>query len=1261
MCILDRLQLTFGQTLRTNSLRGELVTTMPRRVSESVFFRPRSSHLLGVTAFFLAPLLVTLLAARVTISQSQQNGSPRQSNASKVRTTNSSSRSRRKESRDRGHINNAGANRVSTPPAQPNLAKERTLYVVGYAHLDTEWRWEYPQTIGEYLPKTLRNNFALFEKYPHYIFNFSGANRYRLMKEYNPADFARLKEYVAAGRWYPAGSSMEEGDVNSPNAESIIRQILYGNNWFRKEFGMASEEYMLPDCFGFPASLPSLLAHAGIKGFSTQKLSSGWQPAPFVGGPDSPQQTPVGIPFNVGIWEGPDGRTVIAALNPLSYGSQVTYDISKSPQPPPSADPNLTPQQNQQRTRAQEDWVKRIDINGKLTGVFADYHYVGTGDVGGSPNESSVSLMEAITTRGKAILPQSGLASSSQRSSQTQPAPLVQVGDGPIKVVWSKADQMFLDILRCCKTDAMPRYKGDLELINHSAGSLTSQAYQKRWNRKNELLADAAEKASVAAEWFGSRAYPRERLNNAWTLVMGGQFHDILPGTATPKAFQFAWNDDVLAMNQFAGVLTSATEAVSSALDTRGRGTPLVIYNPLNVEREDVVEAVVNFPNGVPQAVRVFAPDGREVPAQLSNGKVLFAAKAPSVGYAVYDVVGDAMGSNTQPSSLDLKITESSLENARYRMQLDKNGDVSNIFDKRTNRELLNAPIRLAVSTDNPRQWPAWNMDFEDEQRPPRSFVSGPAKVRIVENGPVRVSVEVTRESEDSKFVQTISLSAGDGSNRVEFGNVIDWKAREANLKATFPLTATNKLATYNWDVGTIQRPNASERQFEVASHQWIDLTDESGSHGVTVLTDCKNGSDKSDDRTLRLTLMRTPGTRGGYVDQGTQDWGRHEVKYGLAGHGGDWRREETDWQAYRLNQPLIAFESSKHEGPLGRVFSLMKLSSSRVRALALKKAEESDEVIVRLVEIDGKPTANVRVSFGGPVIGAREVDGQERPIGSATIAKGDLVTSFTPYQIHSFALKLAAPSTKAATIQSQAVALSYDLSVASRDGRPGDGSFDWFPNNQNASQGKALPAEMLPREIIYGGIRFSLAPAGKPNAVVSSGQSITLPAGKYNRVYLLAAATGDQKATFTVGDKPVELTIQDWSGFIGQWDDRKWVTKEVTIPGRTPPPGTPPDIAAQMQRTRTRVDPYGEMSGITPGFIKRAPVAWFASHRHATDGANEPYAYSYLFAYPINLPAGAKTLTLPNNERIRILAVTVANEVSEVHPAQPLFDTLQR
>jgi alpha-mannosidase len=179
-------------------------------------------------------------------------------------------------------------------PARPSLdlTKQPTLFVVGYAHLDTQWRWEYPQVIQEYLSKTMRSNFYLFEEYPHYIFNFTGANRFMMMKEYYPADFARLKHYVETGRWFPAGSSMEENDVNSPSAESIIRQVLYGNEFFRNEFGKASEEYMLPDCFGFPASLPSILAHAGVKGFSTQKLNAAWQPAPHVGGPDSPEKTP---------------------------------------------------------------------------------------------------------------------------------------------------------------------------------------------------------------------------------------------------------------------------------------------------------------------------------------------------------------------------------------------------------------------------------------------------------------------------------------------------------------------------------------------------------------------------------------------------------------------------------------------------------------------------------------------------------------------------------------------------------------------------------------------------------------------------------------------------------------------------------------------------------------------------------------------------------------------------------------------------------
>jgi alpha-mannosidase len=170
----------------------------------------------------------------------------------------------------------------------------------------------------------------------------------------------------------------------------------------------------------------------------------------------------------------------------------------------------------------------------------------------------------------------------------------------------------------------------------------------------------------------------------------------------------------------------------------------------------------------------------------------------------------------------------------------------------------------------------------------------------------------------------------------------------------------------------------------------------------------------------------------------------------------------------------------------------------------------------------------------------------------------------------------------------------------------------------------------------------------------VSRGQSIALPDGKYTRVYLLAAAMGDQKGTFKLGPKQVDLTIQDWTGFIGQWDNRIWKTTEEVIRQSVA-------AAASGAPPRIRINPYGEMTGLRPGFIKRSDVAWFASQRRDAAGNPEPYQYSYLFAYAIDLPAGTRTLVLPDNERIRVLAVSVANEPWNTIPAQPLYDTLER
>ncbi len=304
-----------------------------------------------------------------------------------------------------------------TAAAPVDLSKTPTLYLIGYSHLDTEWRWSYPQVIREFLPNTLHQNFNLFDKYPDYTFNWTGSNRYKLMKEYYPADYAKLKQYAAQGRWFPAGSNVEEGDVDMPSEESIIRQILYGNQFFRREFGVASNEFMIPDCFGFPASLPSIFAHCGLKGFNTQKLTWG---------------SAIGIPFNVGVWEGPDGQSVVAALNPGSYTSDVPGDMSHD-----------------------QGWIDRVNADGQKSGVYADYRYFGTGDRGGAPGEDSVKRMEASLH-----------------------------GGGPLHVVATTSAQMFDDITPAQKA-ALPKYKGDILLTHHSAGSLSSQAAMKRWNREN--------------------------------------------------------------------------------------------------------------------------------------------------------------------------------------------------------------------------------------------------------------------------------------------------------------------------------------------------------------------------------------------------------------------------------------------------------------------------------------------------------------------------------------------------------------------------------------------------------------------------------------------------------------------------------------------------------------------------------------------------------------------------------------------------------
>jgi alpha-mannosidase len=950
----------------------------------------------------------------------------------------------------------------------------------------------------------------------------------------------------------------------APSPESIIRQVLYGNEFSRKEFGIESCDYILPDCFGFSYTMPTILAHCGLKGFSTQKLI--WNCAQ-------------GIPFGFGIWQGPDGSEIMAALNPGHYNSSI------------SGMPDMD-----------NTWAKRIEENGTRYGMFADFHYYGIGDRGGAVSESDANRYIAASKR----------------------------NDGKYRIYQASSGRIFSDVNEAVQK-RFPRYKGEFLLVEHSAGSLTSASFMKRCNRKNEQLADAAERAAVIADWLGSSQYPLEKLGLGWSFVLGSQMHDILPGTCVPSAYDYSENDEIVGLNIFSCVLESSVGAVIAGMDTTARGKSLAVYNPLSIARKEVVQASLTYDCGAPQFVSVLNARGSEIPSQISavDGNtitVLFLADVPPVGIAVYDVRPAKKASDFNTG---LRIGNSEIENADLRVRIDPNGDIAALYDKKARREVLEKPARLAFLKENPAEWPAWNMDWKDRRNDPIDYVSGPAKVTIVEKGPVRVSLKIERQARNSFFTQFIRLGCGDRSNVLEVKNQVDWQSAGVSLKAVFPLTVSNPLATYTTGLGTIQRGNNEPRKYEVPSHEWFDLTDRNGSYGVSILEDCKYGSDKPSDNVLRLTLLYTPAsTNEDYLDQKTQDWGRHEFIYCIYPHNASWQDDSSYWQGRRLNQPMKTFLTASHTGNAGPNFSMLTCSTGQADIMAFKKAQSGNKYIVRLQETSSMPLTDAVISAAAKIISAAEVDGQEKEIGPAVLKDGKLVFSMKPNAIRSFALEFKTPRSKLVPPLCQAVKLDYNCDVISSDSNRADGRF--------GQSEKTIPAELFPAMLCCDGINFELGSAadGTNNALACRGQEIELPKGNFNRVYILAAADKDTAGLFKAGDNIAMLKIQAWTGFVGQFDKRIWPAKFA-----------PADYKGQSTPVR-----------LETGFIKRDKIAWLGTHRHNPSG-NDAYQFSYIFKYSLDLK-GKNRLMLPDNPQIKVFAITVADNANDnVAPAMPLYD----
>ena len=1116
-----------------------------------------------------------------------------------------------------------GSSVVRTAP--PPRAERPTLYLVSNSHLDTQWNWTVQDTIRQFIPATFFDNFALFDRFPDYTFNFEGAIHYMWFKEYHPEAWAQLKKYVADGRWRLSGAWINAVDTNMPSPEALFRQALYGKRFFRQEFGRVPLDIYLPDCFGFGFALPSIGAHSGLQAFSTQKLSWGAsRPAPFA----------------VGLWTGVDGHSLVAALRPGDYVAEVRSDIANDPK-----------------------W--NADLVTLSSGRRIGFRYFGVGDQGGAPDAESVEWVEQA----------------------------IHDATGAVEVRNTSADQLARD-LTPAERASLPKYEGELLLKTHGVGCYTSQAAMKAFNRRNEQLADAAERASVAAEWVGGPAYPRARLREAWTRFLWHQFHDDLTGTSIPQAYEFSWNDELIASNQFASMLIDGVSAVASGLDTRPATTSgslsghvsLVVYNALAARRADPVEATVAWPGPPATGVRVIdAETRRDVPAQVLSSRqgsatILFVADVPPIGFKVFDVVRTAKPEG--PGSL--KVTPTSLENGRYLVTIDANGDVSSIRDKPAGVELLKAPARLELFDDPSFRWPAWEIVWEALAKGPRAYAGKPS-VRVIENGPARVAIEVTRKAGPSTIVQRIRLA--EGGDRVEFDTSVDWRSPGTLLKASFPLAASNPDATYDLGLGTIQRTNDTPDLYEVPAQQWADLTDTTGRFGAAVVNDSKYGWDKPSDHELRLTLIHTPQPSEHYVYQSSNDIGRHQFTYAIVGHAGSWRDGRVPLAAARLNQPLAAFDVSRHAGALGRSLSLLDVSDTtgEVAVRAFKKAEDSDEIIVRVQEMYGKPASDVRIALPSGILKAREVNAAEEPTGDARVVDGRLAFDLAPYQPRTFALTPAADATRVAAVTSVPLDLPFDLDGVSAAADRADGNFD--------GRGRTFPAGQIPASLELGPVafRFGSAAPGAKNVLVARGQRLALPEGSFTRLYVLASAVGgDQRSTLTIerGDAtPVRVPfgVQEWSGAIGQWDsrlrddrllrevfvpkmeDQSWlldetegqmVTKWIPAPKPAPAGGkeqaaaavTAPPAAAQGLPKVTGLD------AVHPGFVKRDTVALVATHRHAP-GGDEPYILGYVFEYAVDLPKGATAVVLPANDRIRVFAATAANEPFEpARAAAPLF-----
>ncbi len=826
-----------------------------------------------------------------------------------------------------------------------------TMHLTGNSHIDAAWLWPWTETV-DVVKRTFSTALQLMNEYPDYTYTQSAAQYNAWIADKYPEMNEQIKQRIKEGRWEIVGGMWVEPDLNMPDGEAQVRSILVGKRWFQKEYGVDVRIGWNPDSFGYTWQLPQIYKRSGIDYFVTQKTA--WN--------DTNQ-----FPFKLFWWESPDGSKVLTYF-PHDYANN-----------------NLDP------VRLSRDFVIARDRTPGLTEMMDLY---GVGDHGGGPTRAMLDQGDHWMQPDKVVPHMKyGTAQSYFNEFEKKIAPESKVWDYD-----SIAKGYTPPPTPAPGQVSIPTWKSELYFEYHR-GVMTTQANHKYNMRTSEEEALNAEKYASLA-WLKGDAYPGDTLTDAWKKITFNDFHDLAAGSGIGIIYKEAQQDYDRVRWATNEISDKAIKTLSASVNTQvTNGVPVLVFNPLAWERSGAVTVDVQMP-GAESGVSVVDSANRVVPSQVLKSDaathrysmLILADKVPSLGYKVLHVVPAA-----KPFASDLKAQGLTLENANLKVVVDKaTGCITSLYNKKDNFETL-APgacgNQLQTFKDTPKDYDAWNIDPGTLDH--YTAIDKADSVELVEKGPLRASIRVSRTWQNSKFVQEITLE--DGSDQVNVVNDIDWHETHVLLKAAFPLAATSNKATYEVPYGSIERPTTrnnswEQAQFEVPALRWADLGD--GKHGFSLINNSKYGYDDKDN-VLRLSLLRSPVWPDPEADRGHQHF-----TYALYPHAGDWKEALTVRRGYEYNYGLKALQVESHSGSMAAEHAYVTVEPQNVVLTALKKAEDANGLIFRVYEWAGK-SSDVQIHLPKGATSATVTNLMEKPEGSTIQVSNDTVTvPIHPYEI---------------------------------------------------------------------------------------------------------------------------------------------------------------------------------------------------------------------------------------------------------------------